>query len=101
MQVFRSGGNGGQHQNKTSSGVRWIHHPSGARGEARDERSQARNKQVAWRRMAESDKFKNWLRLEIARRTGEEALIQEAVAAEMADRNLLVEVVEDGQWVRG
>lgn len=100
MQVFRSGGKGGQHQNKTSSGVRWIHHPSGARGEARDERSQAQNKQVAWRRLAESDKFKNWLRLEIARRTGEEALIQEAVNAEMADHNLLVEVVEAGKWVR-
>lgn len=39
MQTFRSGGKGGQHQNKVSSGVRFIHVPSGARGEARDART--------------------------------------------------------------
>lgn len=43
VQHFRAGGKGGQHQNKTSSGSRVIHHPSGARGESREERSQPQN----------------------------------------------------------
>ena len=42
MQTFTSGGPGGQHQNKTQSGVRLIH-PSGVRGESRTERSQHKN----------------------------------------------------------
>jgi peptide chain release factor 2 len=39
-QTFRSGGPGGQHQNKTESGVRYIHAPSGVAAEARSDRSQ-------------------------------------------------------------
>ena len=42
MQTFCSGGPGGQHQNKTQSGVRLIH-KSGVRGESRTERSQNKN----------------------------------------------------------
>lgn len=42
MQTFCSGGPGGQHQNKTQSGVRLIH-KSGIRGESRTERSQPKN----------------------------------------------------------
>lgn len=44
MQTFTSGGPGGQHQNKTQSGVRLIHRPTGIRGESRTERSQHKNK---------------------------------------------------------
>jgi peptide chain release factor 2 len=44
MQTFTSGGPGGQHQNKTQSGVRLIHKPTGMRGESRTERSQHKNK---------------------------------------------------------
>lgn len=53
VQTFRAGGKGGQNQNKRDTGVRIIHHPSGARGEARDERSQLQNKRLAFKRMAE------------------------------------------------
>jgi peptide chain release factor 2 len=42
MQTFCSGGPGGQHQNKTQSGVRLIH-KSGIRAESRTERSQFKN----------------------------------------------------------
>lgn len=42
-QTFTSGGPGGQHQNKTQSGVRLIHKPTGVRGESRTERSQHKN----------------------------------------------------------
>ena len=57
VQHFRSGGKGGQNQNKRDTGTRIIHQASGARGEARDERSQLQNKRLAFRRMAESPAF--------------------------------------------
>ena len=41
--TFRSGGPGGQHQNKTESGVRFTHIPTGVAAESRTERSQHKN----------------------------------------------------------
>lgn len=46
-QTFRSGGPGGQHQNKTESGVRYIHVPTGIAAESRSERSQHKNDAMA------------------------------------------------------
>jgi len=46
-QTFRSGGPGGQHQNKTESGVRYIHLPTGISAESRSERSQHKNDDLA------------------------------------------------------
>src|SRR5262249_59099253 len=48
-QTFRSGGPGGQHQNKTESGVRLIHRPTGIVAECRNERSQHKNEDMAWK----------------------------------------------------
>jgi peptide chain release factor 2 len=45
--TFRSGGPGGQHQNKTESGVRYTHMPTGIAAESRSERSQHKNDQMA------------------------------------------------------
>lgn len=50
-QVFCSGGPGGQHQNKTATGVRYVHVPTGVTGEARDTRSQADNDALARERL--------------------------------------------------
>lgn len=57
VQHFRSGGKGGQNQNKRDTGTRVIHHASGARGEARDERSQLQNKRTAFLRMLKTKEF--------------------------------------------
>jgi peptide chain release factor 1 len=48
-QTFSCGGPGGQHVNKTQSGVRLIHHPTGVVAESRQERSQHKNKDICWR----------------------------------------------------
>lgn len=47
MQTFCTGGPGGQHQNKTQSGVRLIHRPTGVRAESRVDKSQHKNKDNA------------------------------------------------------
>lgn len=67
-QTFRSGGKGGQNQNKVESGVRFIHEPSGARGEARDSRDQKTNERSAFERLVASQKFQTWHKIECARR---------------------------------
>ena len=45
--TFRTGGPGGQHQNKTESGVRYTHLPTGIAAESRSERSQHKNDDMA------------------------------------------------------
>ena len=47
METFMSGGPGGQHQNKTASGVRLRHIPTGVVAECRSERSQHKNRKTA------------------------------------------------------
>lgn len=68
---FCAGGPGGQHQNKTASACRCTHRASGAVGISRDHRQQGQNKKEAFKRMAATKEFKNWLRIETARRTGQ------------------------------
>jgi protein subunit release factor A len=51
IETFTAGGRGGQHQNRTESGVRLVHLPTGIVVTAREERSQFRNKAVALSRL--------------------------------------------------
>eukprot|EP00903_Cladosiphon_okamuranus_P001832 g1830.t1 len=51
IDTFRPGGPGGQHQNKTDSGVRITHLATGIAATSTDERSQHRNRQVALERL--------------------------------------------------
>ena len=101
IQTFRSGGKGGQHQNKTESGVRLIHKASGARGEARDSRSQYTNKKEAFHRLINSPTFKAWHKLEVARHLGNPVVdIEKEVDKAMAPENILVEVRDEDKWVK-
>ncbi|HRN52739.1 MAG TPA: peptide chain release factor-like protein, partial [Gemmatimonadaceae bacterium] len=47
MRATKAGGPGGQHQNKTESGVRYTHIPTGVAAESRSERSQHKNRATA------------------------------------------------------
>ncbi|NNM04390.1 MAG: peptide chain release factor-like protein [Gemmatimonadetes bacterium] len=51
VETFMSGGKGGQHQNKTESGVRLVHEATGMVVTSRSERSQHRNKAIALERL--------------------------------------------------
>ena len=51
VETFMAGGKGGQHQNRTESGVRLTHLPTGLVVTAREERSQFRNKATALARL--------------------------------------------------
>ncbi len=50
---FIGGGPGGQHRNKTESGVRLVHPPTGVTVTATERRSQARNRTAAMERLRE------------------------------------------------
>ena len=88
---FRSGGKGGQHQNKRDTGVRITHLDSGAVGEARDSRSQPQNKKSAFERLVNSKKFKLWHKMECARIMGNLVDIEKAVDEAMDEKNLKIE----------
>lgn len=51
VDTFRSSGAGGQHVNKTESGVRFTHLPTGVVAESTDGRSQIKNRDIAMQRL--------------------------------------------------
>lgn len=97
---IRSGGPGGQHRNKTSTGVRMKHPASGVVVEATEERSQHQNRRVAWARMQAHDGFKRWLRVAIAEANGQVEPVAQRVEREMRPENIRTQVL-DGRdaWV--
>lgn len=98
IQTFRSGGKGGQNQNKTESGVRIIHPLSGARGESREYRSQLENKRAAFRRMGATPEFQKWARARAAKLRGVKT-VEERVEEALSPENLKVEMQTQEGWV--
>lgn len=99
VQTFQSGGKGGQHQNKTDSGVRIRHLESGAVGESRSDRSQHRNKKLALQRLVATVKFQMWVQRRVFEITSGKTLEQRVNEA-MRSKNLKIEVKdESNKWV--
>lgn len=97
VQTFRAGGPGGQHQNKTETGVRVVHRESGAVGECRDSRSQLSNKKEAFNRMVKHPRFQWWITLK-KRELETGKTIEERVEEDMKLSNIKTEVKVDGKW---
>jgi protein subunit release factor A len=91
---LRSGGKGGQNQNKRDTGVRVLHHPSGARGESREERGQLENKKLAFKRMGESDAFQTWAKIKALALPSIDSIVDN----DMVEDNLVIEGRESGKW---
>lgn len=91
IETFRSGGPGGQNQNKRETGVRIRHPESGAVGESRTHRTQAQNKREAFKRLVNSKEFRLWHKRKVGHmlRTREE--IEREVGEMMRPENLLIE----------
>jgi len=66
--VFRASGAGGQHVNKTSSAIRLTHLPTGEAVQCQNERSQHKNRAMAWKMLRA-----RLARLEEQKREAEEA----------------------------
>jgi protein subunit release factor B len=92
----RGTGNGGQKKNKTNSAVHCTHRASGAHGYAEDSRVQRQNRSTAFERMVNTKEFKLWHKMEIMRRTGQEAAIQDNVERQL--KQIRVDVKENGLW---
>ena len=97
---FNASGAGGQNVNKNQCGVRCTNKASSAVGQSSDTKSQSQNKKLAFRRMAESDTFKKWHRIETARRMGTLVDIDQKVDEAMQSENLRVEIKQDGKWTK-
>ena len=100
VQTFRSGGKGGQNQNKRDTGVRVIHHPSGARGESREERSQRQNLALAFRRMAATPEFRYWAHVQAGTRKSVQQLESEIEAECEHSTPVFSTGVDDGDTER-
>lgn len=95
---------GGQAANRNKCCCRVRHEPSGAEGNAKDTRYQSQNKLLAFRRLAESEKFQKWARGEAARKKGN---LSPEEAAHFSTENLMnrpedfkLEVKDaSGNWV--
>lgn len=95
--TFRSGGPGGQNQNKVESGVRFTHLPSGAVGESRESRDQPQNEKKAWRKMVDHPSFRFWVHERLREmETGKS--VEARVEEWMKPSNLIVEGKTDGKW---
>lgn len=97
--AIRGSGPGGQHRNKTSTGIRMKHRASGAVGEATDSRSQLENKQAAFRRCIETKAFKAWLRTATAEAMGRPTT-EQLIAEWMKPEHIETQVLDgNSAWV--
>lgn len=94
---YRGKGKGGQKKNVTDNCCRCTHEDSGAVGKSEQGRSQRKNKEMAFKKMAECAKFKAWHKIETSRRMGTLVDINNKVDEEM--KKIKVEGRLNGSWI--
>lgn len=99
VDTFTAGGPGGQHRNRKKTAVRITHRQSGISSSCSTYKSQNQNRKEAFRKLANSEEYKAWSRLEVSRIMGKEILAQKKVKAQMRPTNLKIEHKIDGRWV--
>jgi protein subunit release factor B len=99
IQTFKGSGPGGQHRNKVETAVRIIHKASGATGESKEHKSKLQNQKTAFKRLIESNKFKIWHN-RICHELLSGKTLEERVDEAMDEKNLKVDVKQDGKWKR-
>ena len=101
IEPFKGSGAGGQHRNKTMSGIRIKHPASGAIGQSSNERSQNQNKKIAFKRLINSETFQKWYKYECARRLGTISDANEYAEREINNPNHIKIEIQDekGKWV--
>jgi len=97
-QYYKGSGPGGQKKNKTSSACRCIHRESGAVACSESFREQRKNREAAFKRMALTDVFKKWHKIECSRRLGQSEAIGKVVEKQM--REVVIEVRDGKKWKR-
>lgn len=98
----RGSGKGGQKRNKTSSKVLCIHKPSGSYAYSDISRSQAQNKKDAFTKCVSTKEFQVWLKLEISKKAGELARIEDEIdkSLENSEQTIVETKDDNGRWVR-
>lgn len=81
MQTFSAPGPGGGGKDTSRNCARLVHRASGAVGEGREHRSLTQNRKDAFERCVASKKFREWHRIETARRSGQRIETPEQIMA--------------------
>lgn len=97
VDTFTVGGHGGSGKDTSNTGVRVTHEPSGGVGKATDTRSQAKNKLLAFKRMASTTAFIKWARVQASQLSGAKS-VEQLVEEAMAPENLKIEVRTPKGW---
>lgn len=98
IDTFRSGGKGGQHQNKTDSGVRITHIITGLSSECRKYKSQIQNKKEAFIKLCKLPQFRVWIKNKSLSVIESENRIKKEVEQSMELQNLKIEIKSNGKW---
>lgn len=98
---FGASSKGGQHANRNKCYMRCTHEASGAVGLGQKYKSQKQNKKLAFRNMANTEKFKKWIRSKGLRMMGVIGQIEAEIDMSLKNpRETKVEVKdENGRWV--
>lgn len=91
-EFYRGSGNGGQKKQKTSSGVRLTHEPSGVQVESEAQRSQHQNRVDALKKLAAHPKFRAWCQMESAARAEGFRSLMTKIDESLKPENLKIEV---------